>query len=189
MNVKETINMRRSYRSLDPIEITKEIVIDLAKSAQKSPSCKNSQPWRFIFVYDENQLKKLFKSIIPGNQWIERASMIIVVFSNVKYDCIFKERLYYLFDTGIATGFLILRATELGLVAHPIAGFNENVIKNMLEVPNDMRIISLIVIGKKSNKIYPELTDLMKKTEARRPGRFALKNFVYTNKYNEFDLE
>jgi nitroreductase len=188
MNVKETINMRRSYRSIDPIEVNKEIITELAKSAQMAPSCKNSQPWRFIFVYDKDQLKKLFTSIIPGNQWIERASMIIVVFSNVKYDCIIKERLYYLFDTGIATGFLILRATELGLVAHPIAGFEETVVKNILEIPHDMRIISLIVVGKKSNKVYPELTDLMKKTEARRPGRFPLKNFASTNKYNKFEF-
>ncbi|TFG27063.1 MAG: nitroreductase [Promethearchaeota archaeon] len=189
MNVKETIKIRRSYRALDPVQITKELITDLAESAQMAPSCKNSQPWRFIFVYDKDQLKKLFTSLIPGNQWIQRASMIIVVFSNVKYDCIIKERLYYLFDSGIATGFLLLRATELGLVAHPIAGFEENVVKTILEIPHDMRIISLIIVGKKSKKVYPELTDLMKKTEARRPGRFPLKNFAYTNKYNQFTLD
>lgn len=189
MDVKETIRIRRSFRSLDPVQITKDLITELAKSAQMAPSCKNSQPWRFIFVYNEDQLKKLFTSIIPGNQWIQRASMIIVVFSNMKNDCIIKERLYYLFDTGIATGFLILRATELGLVAHPIAGFEENIVKKILEIPHDMRIISLIIIGKKSNKVYPELTDLMKKTEARRPGRFPLKDFIYTNKFNQFEFE
>jgi len=29
----------------------------------------------------------------------------------------------------MATAFIILRATELGLVAHPIAGYNEDAVK------------------------------------------------------------
>ena len=66
---------------------------------------------------------------------------------------------------------------------------SENVVKTILDIPHDMRIISLVIVGKKSKKVYPELTDLMKKTEARRPGRFPLKNFAYTNKYNQFRLD
>ena len=189
MSIKEILSQRRSYRSLDPIQITKEIIIDLAKMAQLAPSCKNSQPWRFIFVYDKNQLKSLFTSLLPGNQWIRRASMIIAVFSQMEYDCISNERLYYLFDTGLATAFLILRATELGLVAHPIAGFDEQIVKKVLEIPHKMRVISLLIIGKKSNNLYTELTDLMKMTEKNRPGRFALNKFAYINKYNQCDLE
>jgi len=189
MSVKDLISKRRSYRSFDPIKINKELIIDLAKSAQLAPSCKNSQPWRFIFVYDKNQLKNLFTSIIPGNQWIQRASMIIAVLSQMDYDCIIKERLYYLFDTGLATAFLILRATELGLVAHPIAGFDEQVVKKILEIPNKMRVISLLIIGKKSNNLHDELTELMKMTERNRPGRFPLNKYVFIDRYNQCNLE
>ncbi|MFX1296653.1 MAG: nitroreductase family protein [Promethearchaeota archaeon] len=189
MSVKDIIDKRRSYRSLDPVQITKELIIDLAKTAQLAPSCKNSQPWRFIFVNDKNQLKNLFTSIIPGNQWIQRASMIIVVLSQMDYDCIIKERLYYLFDTGVATAFLMLRATELGLVAHPIAGFEEQIVKKILEVPPKMRVISLLIIGKKSNILHDDLTELMKMTERNRPGRFPLNKYVYINKYNHCDFE
>jgi len=183
MNVKETIKIRRSYRALDPVNITKELITDLAESAQMAPSCKNSQPWRFIFVYDKDQLKKLFTSIIPGNQWIQRASMIIVVFSNVKYDCIIKERLYYLFDTGLATAFIILRATELGLVAHPIAGFEEVKVKEILKIPTEMRVIILLIIGKKSKTIDHNLTELMRETELHKPSRLKFSEFAYLNEY------
>jgi nitroreductase len=189
MSVKDIINQRRSYRSIDPIEIGRELIIELAKCAQMAPSCKNSQPWRFIFVYDKNQLKSLISSAIPGNQWIQRASMIIAVFSHMEYDCIFKERLYYLFDTGIATAFIILRATELGLVAHPIAGFDEQIVKKILEIPTKMRVISLLIIGKKSNQLHSELTELMQMTERNRPGRLQLNKFAYINRYNYSDLE
>ncbi|MFX1258122.1 MAG: nitroreductase family protein [Promethearchaeota archaeon] len=188
MSIKNVINQRRSYRSIDPIQITKEIIIDLAESAQLAPSCKNSQPWRFIFVYDKNQLLKLFTSLIPGNQWIQRASMVIAVFSNMEYDCIIKERLYYLFDTGLATAFIILRATELGLIAHPIAGFDEQIVKQILEIPTNMRVITLLIIGRKSNKLHAGLTDLMKETETKRPGRLPLKKIAFINKYNQSNL-
>jgi nitroreductase len=69
--------------------------------------------------------------------------MIIAVFSRVDYDCVIRAREYYLFDTGMATAFITLRATELGLVAHPIAGFDENKAKDTLGIPDDMRLTTL----------------------------------------------
>jgi nitroreductase len=35
MDVKEAIRRRRAYRSLEPIEVTEELVRDLAESAQR----------------------------------------------------------------------------------------------------------------------------------------------------------
>ena len=52
MNVKQTIQARRAYRSLEPVEITQELTRDLAESAQLTPSCFNNQPWRFVFAHD-----------------------------------------------------------------------------------------------------------------------------------------
>ncbi|MFW9973191.1 MAG: nitroreductase family protein, partial [Candidatus Odinarchaeota archaeon] len=46
MNVKKAIAKRRAYRSLDPIDISKDLIMSLAKMAQIAPSCANKQPWR-----------------------------------------------------------------------------------------------------------------------------------------------
>jgi len=189
MNVKEVIEKRRAYRSFEPIEISKELVKNLAEVAQISPSCANKQPWRFIFVYDQNKLKELFSVLSVGNKWVQKASMIIAVFSKPEYDCVIGERLYYLFDTGMATAFIILRATELGLIAHPIAGFKESKTKEILKIPNEMRLIALVVIGKHSKNINPVLSDSMKLGEKQRPPRKKLEDFVsinsFGNKFNE----
>ena len=184
MNVHSAINLRRSYRSLDQIEITEELIQDLAKSAQLAPSCLNNQPWNFIFVKSKDQLTKLFTTLTQGNKWVEKASMLIGVFSKESYDCVIGERLYYLFDTGIATAFILLRAIELGLVAHSIAGFNENKAKKILEIPEEMRLITLIVIGKHSEKINPILSEPMKLGERQRPPRKNLSEFIYIDSYN-----
>ena len=185
MNVKEAIEKRRAYRSLDPVDITDELIKDLAESAQIAPSCMNKQPWRFVFVQDKEQLEKLFTTLSKTNKWIERASMMIAVFSKQDLDCIINKRIYYLFDTGLATAFIMLRATELGLVAHPIAGFNEKEAKEILGIPEEMRLITFVNVGIHSDKINLNLTENMKLGEKQRPPRKALSEFSYLNKYGE----
>ena len=184
MNVKKAIEKRRAYRSLNPIEISEDLVKDLAHIAQITPSCANNQPWNFIFIYDKDQLEQLFSFLSEGNKWVEKASLIIAVFSQPENDCVIRERLYYLFDTGMAVAFIILRATELGLVAHPIAGFNEEKAKRTLEIPDEMRLIALIIIGKHSREINPVLSEAMKLGERQRPPRKDLEDFIYINNYH-----
>ncbi|MEJ2248556.1 MAG: nitroreductase family protein [Candidatus Lokiarchaeota archaeon] len=183
MDVKDAIETRRAYRSFDPIEITDELIKDFSRVAQIAPSCSNSQPWNFIFVYDKDQLKKLHETLTEHNDWVKKASMMIGVFSKPKLDCIIKDRKYYLFDTGLASAFIILRATELGLIAHPIAGFNEKKAKEILAIPEDMQLITFINIGKHSSEINPVLTKNMQLGEKGRPPRKDTDSFVYINKF------
>jgi len=185
MSVKETIKKRRAYRSLVPVEISKELIKDLAEVAMITPSCGNKQPWRFVFVYDTEELKKLFTTLSDGNKWVEKASMIIGVFSAPENDCMIGERHYFLFDTGMATAFIILRATELGLVAHPIAGFKETLAKEILGIPKKMRLITLVVIGKHTETINPVLSESMKLGEKQRPPRKSVNEFIYINNVEE----
>jgi nitroreductase len=189
LNVNEAIESRRAYRSLDPIIIDDNLINNLAHVAQIAPSCNNNQPWRFIFVHDKDQLQKLFTTLTPHNKWIEKASMMIAVFSTPKNDCIIKERMYYLFDTGLAVAFMILRATELGFVAHPIAGFDEERAKEILGIPREMRLITFINIGKHSNEVNPVLSDLMKLGEKQRPPRKPLSELIYLNEYGNKLIE
>lgn len=183
MELKKAIHERRAYRSLEPVEITEDLVRDLAQCAQLSASCFNNQPWRFVFVYDKNVLKDLYSALSKGNEWARSASMIIAVVSRKDLDCIIKERKYYLFDTGMASAFIILRATELGLVAHPIAGYKEEKVKEVLKVPEDMTVITLIIIGKRSEKISPILSEKQIGWEKERPERIPLEEFAFINRY------
>jgi hypothetical protein len=90
-------------------------------------------------VKEKEQLKTIYGALSEGNKWVEKALRIIVVFSKPEKACIIGERSYYLFDIGSATAFIILRATEVGLVAHHIAGFNEEKAKKILEIPNEIK--------------------------------------------------
>jgi len=183
MEVKKAIQERRAYRSLDPVEITENLIRDLAESASLAPSCFNNQPWRYVFAYSPEVLKELHSALSGGNAWARYASMIIAVFSRRDLDCRVKGRVYYLFDTGMATAFLILRATELGLVAHPIAGYSEEKVKEVLGIPEDMRVITLVNVGRHSDTIRDVLSESQKEDEKTRPARLPLEEIAYIDRY------
>jgi len=183
MEVKEVIKKRRAYRSLNPAEINEDLIRDLAESASLSCSCFNKQPWNFVFVHDNNKLIEMRDALSKGNEWAHNASMIIAVFSKEELDCVVKERKYFLFDTGMAVGMMILRATELGLVAHPIAGFDEDRAKEILNIPEEMKLITLIIVGKHSNEIKSELSEQQAKIEKERPPRKLFEEFSWIDKF------
>lgn len=179
----EIIRMRRAYRSFQAVEINEELVRDLAMAASLSASCFNNQPWRFVFAYDADVLDRLRGAMNKGNEWTQAASMIIAVCSRRDLDCLVKEREYYLFDTGMATAFLILRATELGLVAHPIAGYDEGKAKDILGIPADMRLITLVNVGRHLLPPNPLLNPKQAEGEKERPERLPLSEIMKLNHY------
>ena len=183
MDVKEAIQNRRAYRSLEPVEITDDLISELATAAQLTPSCFNNQPWKFVFIYEKDMLLKMREALSKGNIWVHNASLIIAVFGKKEDDCDLKGREYYLFDIGMACGFLQLRATELGLVAHPIAGYSEDKVKEILGIPEEMKVITLINVGKKSDTVSELLSEKQVEAEKRRPERKPIDEFFYRNRY------
>lgn len=185
MDVIQAVEERRAYRSLDPVKITEDLIRDLARSAQLAPSCFNNQPLRFVFVYETEMLENMRDALSQGNEWAHSASMIIAVFSRREDDCIIKDREYHQFDCGLGAGFLILRATELGLVAHPIAGFSPKRTREILGIPEDYKVITLIIVGKKSESLSPVLSEKQVTWERKRPERKPFDEFSWLNRYGE----
>ncbi|MBN1532455.1 MAG: nitroreductase family protein [Spirochaetes bacterium] len=183
MDVKEAIAARRAYRALEPVEVTDGIIRELATAAQLTASCFNNQPWRFVFARDGEALAGIHGCLNKGNEWVHRASLIIAAFAAREHDCIIKEREYYLFDLGMAVSSMQLRATELGLVAHPIAGFEPEKIRGVLGIPEGNTVITLLIVGKKSGDTGG-LTQWQLEAEASRPSRLPLENICSIDRYD-----
>lgn len=184
MELMDVIHTRRAYRSLDPVDISEETLKSLGEAAILSATCFNNQPARYVFVTDPTVLEKMQEAMTKSNAWTRQASMIIAVFSHLDYDCKPKGREYYLFDTGMQTAYLILRATDLGLVAHPIAGYDEDKVKTILGIPEDMRVITLVIVGKKSDTISPLLDEGQIEREKKRPERLPHGRFIAMNHFD-----
>jgi len=183
MDVSQAIQKRRAYRSLSPVEIADDLIEDLARSAQLAPSCFNNQPWRFVFVRSPKMLARMHDALSSGNVWALAASMIIAVFSKPEDDCVIRDRVYHQFGCGLAAGFLVLRATELGLVAHPIAGYSPKKTREILGIPDEYQVIALIIVGKHAEQISPILSDKQKAWEKRRPRRKKLSEFAFIDRF------
>ncbi len=182
MSLTHLLNERRAYRSLEPFEISEEMLEELGKAAQLMPSCFNNQPWRFVFVKDEPNLNLLKnEALSKGNAWARHASMIVVVFSKKEFDCVIGDRLYYQFDSGMATAAVILKATELNLVAHPIAGFSPKKVREIVNIPPEYEVITLLIVGKKRLEFTPEMSDHQRQTEEKRPERLPLASIMFQN--------
>jgi nitroreductase len=184
MELSEVIERRRAYRSLESLEITRKTIDSLASAAGLSASCYNNQPWRFVFVFDSEPLGRLKDSLSRGNEWARSASMIIAVCGKREDDCALKDgRAYYQFDIGMATALLILRATELGLVAHPIAGYDPKKAGEAVGLPDGYEAMALLVVGKRSKKMNPILSEKQIEAEAKRPERNGLESFAFFNRF------
>ncbi len=183
MDVVKAINNRRAYRSLEPVEITDDLIKDLAECARLAPSCFNNQPARFCFVKEKEVLRQMREALSEGNEWAYEASMIIAVFSKEEDDCVIKDRVYHQFDCGLAAGFLILRATELGLVAHPIAGYSPQKTREILGIPQEYQVITLIIVGKKSEELNPVLSEKQVEWEKNRPERKPLEEVAFLSEF------
>ena len=202
MDVKKAIEERRAYRSLIKTKISRSSIKELIEAARLCCSAENNQPWRFVFVTDPELMDRLHATFIADNAWAVNASMYVAVCSNEKLDDTVNdrdilgmmsnggklssngnERPYYLFDTGMATGFMILRAVELGLVAHPIAGYLEQRVQKILGIPKNVTVAALLVVGKRAKTIDPELPPEMKKDERVRPARLPAGEIAFMDRY------
>jgi nitroreductase len=178
LDVKKAIENRRAWRSLEPVSIETGTIEELARCASLSASCYNKQPWRYEFAAGGEMLEKMRGALAKGNEWAKKASMIIAVHSKVEDDCVTGGREYHLFDTGMATALLILRAVELGLVAHPIAGYDEGKVKEAFGLGGEETVITLVIVGKHADSVDPELQPWQKEAEEKRPERLPLEKFA-----------
>lgn len=144
------IKNRRSIRMFKPDEVSDKLIKESIDLARWAPSGANCQPWRFIVIKDPVTKKNLSEvakaSFFQINRHICEAPVIIVACSNSKASN------WHLYDTTNATMCLLLAIEYLGLGSCWIGLFNEEKVKEILEVPNEWKIITLIPLG------YPKET-------------------------------
>ena len=146
--ILRAVETRRAKRAISDRRIPREIAESLLSAAPLAPSCANNQPWRLIAIDDPQTLAATKEHLLGGNYWARPAPLIVAVASRVDLDCEIPDgRQYYLFGCGLAAMNLMTQATELGLVAHPIAGYRQAPLKQTLGVADDYTIIALIIIA------------------------------------------
>jgi nitroreductase len=142
------LRSRSAYRAIDPRPVEKDKIQAMLEAAQLSASCMNMQPWRFLVLDKPETLERGRAALADGNYWAKTAPVLLVGLSRVDLDCHPADgREYYLFDLGMATQNLMLQATELDLVARPMAGFKPAAIREAFRIPESYTILVVLAVG------------------------------------------
>jgi nitroreductase len=148
MEVERAIETRRARRALDGRSIDSNTIEVLINALRLSASCFNNQPWRVLLVDEKESLENVRGALSKGNIWATRAPLIMVITANPEDDCRLSDRRdYFLFDCGLAVGQMLLAATGMGIIAHPIAGYKPEIVREALSIPDEYVIVALVICG------------------------------------------
>jgi nitroreductase len=159
MDMIPEIEKRRAYRALSTKPVSEEIIDRILGAAVQAASCANKQPWRFVVANKSPVLDQVKEHLSSGNYWAKPSPFIVGVCTRDEFDAQLSEgRNYAFFDTGMAVGNMLLQGVREGLYTHPIAGFSPAPIKEILEIPEDITLLTLVIFG------YPgEVSELNEK--------------------------
>jgi nitroreductase len=160
MELRETIEKRRSIRKYQAEDVPDELLLDLIDCARLAPSGHNRQPWKFEIVRGEKKdaiadaLSNKMKDVsgttaIHTAGIIKEAPVLIVAYLTEENE---ENYLYDILSIGGAIEHILLRATELNLGSLWIGNTShiEEEIKDILHT-ND-RAISTIAVGYKAQE-------------------------------------
>ena len=146
MEFVDVVNTRTSVREFSTKPVDSEKVTYVLECARRAPSWMNKQCWRFIVIRDKDVIQEIARTSVI-NRWLKNAPVVVVACADPLESGKQGDKEYYLVDTAIAFSHLILAATDAGLGACWVAGFNEEKVKQILEIPRRIRIVALTPLG------------------------------------------
>ncbi|MFT9215000.1 MAG: nitroreductase family protein [Acetobacter malorum] len=185
--VAQFILNRWSARAFTPVDITQDALFDLLEAGRWAPSAYNSQPWRFIYARRNTpDWERFLGLLIPFNRsWAENASAIVYIASSTTIpDSKTGEPVpapSHAFDAGAASVLIQLQASQNGWNAHPVSGFESELARASLEIPEDYALHAALVIGRRGDgdSLLPESL----RAREHPSGRNPLSAYAFEGRY------
>jgi len=176
----EALSGRRAQRAFDPRAVPEETQELLWRAVSVAPSHGNVQSARLLVARSVGTREKLLAALSEGNRnWAPAAPLLVALGSMPEHehaDSYGEERALWSFHAGIAAGNLMAQATALGLIAHPMAGFDEAAVRDAFGAPGELRVLVVFAIG------YPgaveSLPEDLQRREQREQRRQPLERLV-----------
>ena len=175
MDVKEAIGKRKSIRQYDDGPVSPQVVAEVLDAARRAPSGCNAQPWRFVVVQDRETVQTLQQHEAFPQSFVYSAPVLIVCCGDpaaysgkyggenqvaegtVPEDTEQRKAMFSIVegkpvvrtirDVSIASAFMVLRATELGLGTSYIGLINEEALREVLAIPEGLLILFVVAMG------------------------------------------
>lgn len=156
MELDVCMNGRRSVRKYLDKPVSRELIKEVMKAAQKAPSWKNSQVSRYYVVDSEETRQRLLDCLPDFNKKNVQNAPVLIVTTVVRgrsgferdgsYSSHLKDGFQY-FDNGLQVENLCLKAWELGLGTLIMGLYDEAAIRECLQVPDTQEIVTVIGMG------------------------------------------
>jgi nitroreductase len=149
---------RWSPRAFSGESIPEETLLSFFEAARWAPSAYNSQPWRFLYARRDTPNWERFLGLLNefNRGWAQHASALVIVVSKTTFTVPGAAEetpaLWHTFDTGSAWGYLALQASLNGWHTHGMAGFDQDLSRRELKIPEGYAVHAAVAIGKLGDK-------------------------------------
>ncbi|MBD3211439.1 MAG: nitroreductase [Candidatus Lokiarchaeota archaeon] len=147
MEFYEVLKNRRSYRFYETKMPEQEQIERVLDAARLAPTWANFQGVEYIIVQEPDNVNKIWKAIGQKNKFETAPMFIVGIISPSDSGKNMNGEKYYGVDFGICFEHLILAATAEGLGSCWIGWFNEEKIKEILEIPKKYKVLGLTPLG------------------------------------------
>ena len=111
MDFKKVVETRRSVRRFTPVEVSREVLLDIVNQALTAPSSRNMRTTRFIIVDDKPTLERMAAMRDYGSEFMKDAPAAILVAADTTKTDLWRE------NCAISATFLQLAAVDAGLAS------------------------------------------------------------------------
>lgn len=165
MEVMEAIRERHSIRSYEDREVEDKKLNLILEAGRLAPSASNRQEWRYVVVRDKQTRQKLMEAA-AGQAFVAQAPVVIACCAESDGHIMRCGQPCYPIDVAISIDHMTLKAVEEGLGTCWVGAFNEAKAKEILAVPQEIRLVELLALGYPTHvpweKIRKELSEIVK---------------------------
>ncbi len=140
---------RWSPRAMTGESVSDDDLMAMFEAAHWAPSSFNNQPWRFIYARrGQPEWGRFFGLLVDANQtWCKDAGVLMVVVAKTTFDHNGKPARTHAFDAGAAWGMFALEGAMRGLVVHGMQGFDYDLAKIDLNIPDGYEVQAMVAVG------------------------------------------
>ena len=141
---------RASVRDFTPSPVEEEEIGAILEAARTAPSAGNREAWDVVVVTD-GELREALAEAALSQPHVKEAPCVLAVCANyVRSMSRYGERgiFYAVQDATIACTYMMLAAHAAGLASCWTGAFDEEEVREVLDLPGHLRPVALLAIGR-----------------------------------------
>ena len=153
MEFDAIIKKRKSVKSFSHKKPSWKLILDAIESANQGPFAGNHNNIKFLIIEEKETIDKIAK--LAEQTWISESSLLILICSDETHlENIYGERgrVYSRQQAGAVIQTLLFKIVDLGLSSCWVGAYSDEILKEVLKIPQDIQIEAIIPVGYENKK-------------------------------------